>query len=401
MESDSSGDEEGLLVQKSCSENYRTFLLLNLTTSPLSTLQRAYIPALIQSQLYNQNVASPEAFILKLRSWGSLLSVVTMPLLLYIKPVILLRFIIILFAMFSMIFILPIIIPNGSKWITSGAYIGMISFTALYESCLSSIIPGLIRQGEDSKEVSGRSMIFSDFGALSVLIAGYIFALAEISLNYCVFGIGLIVFSISFQLKKLGQGENRMLQWRSNVIKLCIAWGLWNCGMVNFMMIVNMKFRKLYLGNDPMYTGFMIWSFTCAAFGTFCWMKIGNIGRCWVYGLSLFTMAIYLYVIVGVFDWNPLGLKYGIEFWVIECLYIAISSSFRSLNRALYSEVLPKGEESQFFGLEILVGIVGNWIIGYLGSIIKTRFEKDGFVVIVSLVMSMASLAVYGQCDLN
>lgn len=130
-------------------------------------------------------------------------------------------------------------------------------------------------------------------------------------------------------------------------------------------------------------------------------MKVGNIGRYWVYGLSLFTMAIYLYVIVGVFDWNPLGLKCGSEFWVIECLYIATSSSFRSLNRALYSEVLPKGEESQFFGLEILVGIVGNWIIGYLGSIIKTRFEKDGFVVIVSLVMSMASLAVYGQCELN
>lgn len=397
---ESAEEEEGLISSKQ-SENYKTFLLLNLTTSPLSTLQRAYIPVLIQSQLYSQNAPSPESLVLKLRAIGSFFSIVSMPLLLWISPGILLRFIVILFALFSMSFVLPVMIPTGSKWTTAGSYVGMISFTALYEACLSSIMPGLIRQGVDSKEISGSSMIFGDLGALSVLIIGYGFALFGVSLNICVAGVGFIVLVMSFKLKNLGPGMIKKLQWRSKVLKICVAWALWNCGMVNFMMIVNMRFRKLYLKSDAVYTAFMIWSFACAASGTFCWMKFGAVNRKWVYGLSTASIAIYLYVIAGVFDWNFVGLKHPIEFWVIECLYIAVSSSFRSLNKALYSESLLEGEESQLFGLEILLGIAGNLVTVYLSSIVKDQFEKDGFAIVTSLGISMASFGVYTQCELD
>lgn len=380
--------------------DYKTFLLLNLTTSPLSTLQRAYIPAILQSQLY-ETTTSPESLILQLRSLGSFFSLLTMPLVFYITPSHLLRSIILIFSLCSISFILPAVIPNLPYWILTTAYVVMITFTALYESSLSSIIPGLIRKGEVPKEVSAKSMIFSDIGALFVLILGFLCALIGISLNLCVFAIGIIVLIMSFKVKGLESEKLRRLEWRRDILMICLAWAFWNCGMVNFMIVVNMRFRKMFIQNDSAYTGFMIWSFISAALGTWIWMKIGSTNKKWIYGLSIFTIIIHCYVIFGIFNWNSLGLKYTAEFWTIECLYIATSSSFRSLNRAVYSEKLPKGEESQFFGLEIMLGIFGNWIMGGLSSLIKQNYEKDGYVIIISLVTSLISLVLYNQCDIE
>lgn len=84
---------------------------------------------------------------------------------------------------------------------------------------------------------------------------------------------------------------------------------------------------------------------------------------------------------------------------MFDVLYSSSSSALRSLNRVVYSTLLPQGEEAQYFGLEVMLGISVGWIGDLVNASIQDRTGKDRFPFVANTVLVFISLVLYRVCD--
>lgn len=73
----------------------------------------------------------------------------------------------------------------------------------------------------------------------------------------------------------------------------------------------------------------------------------------------------------------------------------------RSLNRCVYSLLLPEGNEAQYFGLEVTLGIASGWIGGLVNAVIQDRTNDDRFPFLPNMILVVVSLIVYYYVDLQ
>ena len=187
----------------------------------------------------------------------------------------------------------------------------------------------------------------------------------------------------------------------------CISWVIWNVSFNNFMSMFLLLFRStLGLGNsDAEYTVYTFMSYICSSWGSLLWMFLyqkwnSNI-KYWGYSFLLVSLLANFWGCLGIHKLTPLGYQNRWEFWVFEVFYSATSSAMRSLNRCVYSLLLPEGNEAQYFGLEVTLGIASGWIGGLVNAVIQDRTNDDRFPFLPNMILVVVSLIVYYYVDLQ
>lgn len=215
-------------------------------------------------------------------------------------------------------------------------------------------------------------------------------------------GQSLVVLTIRRFLTLL-----RDIQKYPHAFLYCVSWVIWNVTFNNFMSVFVLLFRStLGLGSsDSEYTIYTFMSYICASMGSLLWMAL--------YGKCKFNIKIWGYIFLGVSlftnFWGSLGINHQVkigfkhrwEFWVFEVLYSSTSSAQRSLNRTIYSTLLPAGEEAQFFGLEVMLGIATGWIGSLVNASIQDLTGNDRFPFMPNTILVAAALVLYYFTDIE
>lgn len=190
-----------------------------------------------------------------------------------------------------------------------------------------------------------------------------------------------------------------------NAFLYCVAWVIWNVSFSNFSSVFLLLFRStLGLGSsDAEYTVYSFMSYILASLGSLLWMFLYPYFKLrmksWGYiflSVSLFTN---FWGCLGISSSTAVGFKHRWEFWLFEVFYSSSSSAFRSLNRALYSTMVPEGEEAQYLGLEVMLGVATGWIGSLVNAVIQDRTNNDRYPFLPNLFLVVASIILYFLCD--
>ncbi len=187
--------------------------------------------------------------------------------------------------------------------------------------------------------------------------------------------------------------------------KLCIAWVIWNVSYTNFLSVFALLFRStLGLGTtDGEYTIYTFMSYIVASIGSLAWMFLYPRTRLGIKGWAYIFLSINLFTnfwgCLGISNNLTVGFKHRAEFWVFEIFFVSSSSALRSLNRVLYSTLLPEGNEAQYFGLEIFLGVATGWIGTLVIAVIQDRTGNDRYPFLPNLFLVMISAGIYFWVD--
>lgn len=186
----------------------------------------------------------------------------------------------------------------------------------------------------------------------------------------------------------------------------CIAWVIWNVSFTNFASTFGLLFRStLGLGSsDPEYTVYSFMTVIIACLGSLLWM--------YMYPRLNIQIKTWGYFFLGIQVlsnfWGCLGTNKNVtavgfmnawEFWLFEVLFNASASSMRSLNRVVYSSLLPEGNEAQYFGLEIMLGVATGWIGTLVNAIIQDRTGNPRYPFLPNLFVCLLSILLYYNVD--
>lgn len=89
------------------------------------------------------------------------------------------------------------------------------------------------------------------------------------------------------------------------------------------------------------------------------------------------------------------------EFWVADFLFMSTSSALRSLNRVLFSSLIPKGSEALYFGLEITLDLATGWINPLVQGVIQNRMHNLRFPMLPNLICMIVALCLYIWTDIE
>lgn len=234
----------------------------------------------------------------------------------------------------------------------------------------------------------------------------------------CVFAVGSYFFIPNVLGKPRPKGESLLFLTAKRFIILmkdiqryphaflyCISWVIWNVSNSNFLSLFVLLFRStLGLGSsDAEYTVYTFMSYVVASMGSLTWMYLYPRSRLhiktWGYGFLAFSLFTNFWGCLGISENTLVGFKHRWEFWVFEVLYSATSSSMRSLNRVVYSSLLPEGEEAQYFGLEIMLGVATGWIGSLVNATMQDRTNNDRYPFLPNLFLVAISIVLYYFVD--
>lgn len=189
--------------------------------------------------------------------------------------------------------------------------------------------------------------------------------------------------------------------------KLCIGWILWNTGYSNFLGLVSSLFLQVtgFSSRDGVY---QVWSFTSVIFAVlgslsflFLFPRARVPLKSWLYVFLAVNMACVFWGCIGISNHVTIGYKHQAEFWVEQALLMSTSSALRSYNRAVYSSLLPKGSEAQFFGLEITLDLATGWINPLVQSVIQDHTHNLRFPMIPNLLLMLVATVFYVWVDIS
>lgn len=181
----------------------------------------------------------------------------------------------------------------------------------------------------------------------------------------------------------------------------CISWVLWNISYSNFSSVFNLLFRSTLGigGTDAEYTVFSFMSYVVASLGSIAWMLLYRRFQLdmkkWGYILLSISLLTNLWRCLGIQRSLNIGFKNRWEFWFFEILYNASGSALRCLNRVLYSSMIPRGEEAQYLGLEVMLGVATGWIGSLVNAVIQDKTDNDRFPFLPNFFIVMISIVAY------
>lgn len=211
-------------------------------------------------------------------------------------------------------------------------------------------------------------------------------------------------FTLLLTFKRMWSLLKQIRQY-PNAFLLCISWVIWNATYTNFLSVFILLFRStLGIGTtDSEYTVYTWLSYVISSLGSLAWMfsypHAGLKMKTWAYNFLAISLFTNFWGTLGISNNTKIGFKHRWEFWVFDVLYSGSSSALRSLNRVLYSTLLPEGDEAQFFGLEVLLGVAIGWIGDLVNATIQDRTGIDRMPFVPNTVLVLVSLVLYILCD--
>lgn len=327
-------------------------------------------------------------------------------------------------------------VDNAIYQILEGSYIPLFMRAAVPADKKS--LPEQVRRDMVLKRgstVSVMGIFLSNCGGMSALLIGIIISYARgtaredgyhnFLLAITIAGSVTVIFSIisaffipntkgkplpktgflPFLTFKRMVGLIKQIRQYPNAFLLCVAWVIWNVSFNNFMSVWVLLFRStLGIGNsDNEYTVYTWMSYVVASVGSLAWMfayprtplKI----KTWAYIFLFISLLTNFWGCLGISHNTKVGFKHRWEFWLFEVFYSSSSSALRSLNRTLYSSILPEGEEAQYFGLEVMLGVAVGWIGDLVNATIQDRTGNDRYPFLPNLFLVLISIILYRLCD--
>ncbi|SCU91231.1 LAFA_0F02586g1_1 [Lachancea sp. 'fantastica'] len=200
------------------------------------------------------------------------------------------------------------------------------------------------------------------------------------------------------------------------VLKYLVAWVLWNISFSNFLSVNALMFRST-LGLNNSSAEFTVWQLMgniMALLGSLVWMLVYN-WQCRRFSdarnATLIKRSLCILLLFGWFAnfWGalganadcPVGFKHRWEFWVGLVFFMSTSSGLRSIHRVVYSSMLPKGKENQFFGLEIMLGLLTGWTEPLIIAAITNRTGNSRLPYIPNTILFTVAIGFFYSCDIT
>ncbi|SCU87407.1 LAME_0D09956g1_1 [Lachancea meyersii CBS 8951] len=205
--------------------------------------------------------------------------------------------------------------------------------------------------------------------------------------------------------------------WKyKQVMRYVIAWVLWNISFSNFLSVIALMYRST-LGLNSSNAEYTVWQLMgniVALLGSLLWMLVYN-WQCRRFSdaknVMLIKQSLYILLFFGWFVnfWGALGanpnsvvgFKHRWEFWTGLVLFMSTSSAIRSLNRVVYSSMLPKGKENQFFGLEIMLGLLTGWTEPLIIAAISDRTGNLRLPYVPNTILFTVATVFFYSCDIE
>lgn len=295
-----------------------------------------------------------------------------------------------------------IVLARGSKVSVMGLFLGNVgAITALLIGVIISYSRGTAREDGYHNFL----LAITIAGAVTVVFAAIssFFVPTVKNTRKKPKGEWLVVLTIKRFVRLLKDIQNY-----PHAFLYCVSWVIWNVSYSNFLSVFGLLFRStLGLGaSDAQFTVFSFISVIVACIGSLSWMflypRLGIRIKYWGFlflGVQAFAnfwgcLGISKHVLA-------VGFKNNWEFWVFEILFGASGSSLRSLNRTVYSTLLPEGDEAQYFGLEIMLGVATGWIGNLVNAVIQDRTGNDRYPFLPNLFLCLVSAVLYWRVDFD
>ncbi|CDO95759.1 unnamed protein product [Kluyveromyces dobzhanskii CBS 2104] len=206
-----------------------------------------------------------------------------------------------------------------------------------------------------------------------------------------------------------------LLEYRE-ALKFCGAWVLWNVAYSNFLSVFGLLFRST-IGIGSSDAEFTVWQFfnlLVACLGPLGWMtfysRFTNDKSC-SFSIGVMKKSLYCMLAAGTFInfWGCLGVKHNStigfksrwEFWLFQALIVGSSSGIRTINRVVYSAMLPSGTENQYFGFEIMLGLCTGWCETLVVALLQDKTGNSRIPFIPNTLLYMAVVLLLYTVDLE
>ena len=186
------------------------------------------------------------------------------------------------------------------------------------------------------------------------------------------------------------------------IIKFCLAWFFYSDAL-GTMATVAVLFGRIELGLTTIELGLILLEVElCAAFGGIfhLWLQKRLNWNCQemiIYHLISYSILM-IYVLIGIINVLPFGLKTKIEMWVFTFIYGLHFSSIQSYSRAISSNLIPLEKENKIFSLLAITDKGSSWIGPLLVSIISNIL---GLRYSVFYVLLFYIIGIYFICKIN
>jgi MFS-type transporter involved in bile tolerance (Atg22 family) len=123
--------------------------------------------------------------------------------------------------------------------------------------------------------------------------------------------------------------------------------------------------------------------------------------KSWAYIFLVTNIICVFWGCLGISPNVPIGYKYQAEFWVALAMFMSTSSALRSLNRVLFSSLIPRGSEALFFGLEITLDLATGWINPLVQGFVQDATHNLRYPMLPNLFVMLLGLGLYVWCDVD
>ncbi|KYK57100.1 autophagy-related protein 22 [Drechmeria coniospora] len=294
----------------------------------------------------------------------------------------------------------------NSTWI-KGSRVSVLGLVSGNVGALVALLIGVIityTRGSAVKEGYFNFLLaISIAGCLTILfaIAGHIL-LPDIPGRKRPVGKSIFLLPLRTWLSLLGS-----VRRYPNAFKLCVGWVLWNTAYGNFLSLLSALFLETtgIQRGSSVYTVYTFVMVLSACLGSLTWLfsfphaKLHI--KSWAYIFLSVNILCVLWGCIGISKSVPIGYKSQTEFWVVDVLFMSTSSALRSLNRVLYSSLIPKGSEAIYFGLEITLDLATGWINPLVQGVIQNSTHNLRFPMIPNLLLMVVALCLYLWTDVD
>ncbi|KAF9433511.1 Autophagy protein 22 [Entomortierella beljakovae] len=165
--------------------------------------------------------------------------------------------------------------------------------------------------------------------------------------------------------------------------KYLIAWFILSDGSSTIISLaIFMGKKKFLLNNTQLMIGAIIVPFS-ALIGTYIWLFIQRTfkmtSKQTLLAISTAFAVVPIYVLIGFSE--VFGLVHSIEIWPCLVYFGLMLGAFQSFSRVMYSSLIPKGKESEFFSLYGITDKSSSWLGPLItGAIIEHNDTRWGFI---------------------
>lgn len=188
----------------------------------------------------------------------------------------------------------------------------------------------------------------------------------------------------------------------SETFKYLVAWFILSDGASTIISLaIFMGKKKFLLDNTQLMVSAILVPFS-ALIGTYTWLfiqrKLNLTSKQTLMTICTAFVLVPVYILIGFS--GVFGLVYKVEIWPCLVYFGFMLGAFQSFSRVMYSALIPKGKESEFFSLYGITDKSSSWLGPLItGAIIEKNDTRWGFVFPLCMMLFPLVLILWVNVD--